>query len=192
MKTINTKQQYLIPEGVTVDIRARDVTVTGPRGTLNRAFKHIKVQISVKTTKVGKKYVVVEQWFSDRRSMACIRTCLSHIKNLIIGVTKGYCYKMRLVYAHFPISATPENNGSEINMRNFLGEKIVRNVKMAPGVVVERGTELKDQIIISGNCLEDVSQSAANIKQICLVRNKDIRKFLDGVYVYSKENIVQD
>jgi large subunit ribosomal protein L9e len=37
--------------------------------------------------------------------------------------------------------------------------------------------------------LEDVSQSAADIQQICRVRNKDIRKFLDGLYVSERGNI---
>jgi hypothetical protein len=39
--------------------------------------------------------------------------------------------------------------------------------------------------------LEDVSQSAADIQQICKVRNKDIRKFLDGLYVSERGNIVE-
>jgi len=40
--------------------------------------------------------------------------------------------------------------------------------------------------------LEDVSQGAADIQQICKVRNKDIRKFLDGLYVSERGNIVED
>lgn len=34
-------------------------------------------------------------------------------------MTKGFLYKMRLVYAHFPINAIPENNGQNIQIRNF-------------------------------------------------------------------------
>lgn len=32
------------------------------------------------------------------------------INNLIIGVTKGYKYKMRYVYAHFPINVNIDKN----------------------------------------------------------------------------------
>ena len=73
-----------------------------------------------------------------------------------------------------------------------MGEKLVRTVKMLPGVHVEPSKGVKDQIELTGESLENVSQSAADIQQICRVRNKDIRKFLDGLYVSERGNIVQD
>ncbi len=60
--------------------------------------------------------------------------------------------------------------------RNFIGEKIVRKVTMRAGVDVEISKNQKDELQLTGNSLEDVSQSAADIQQICRVRNKDIRK----------------
>jgi large subunit ribosomal protein L9e len=57
-----------------------------------------------------------------------------------------------------------------------LGEKIVRKVVMQPGVDVEPSKNQKDELQLYGNSLENVSQSAADIQQICRVRNKDIRK----------------
>lgn len=77
------------------------------------------------------------------------------------------------------------------DIRNFLGEKIVRRVIMQNGVEVEATKGVKDQIELTGNSLEAVSQSAADIQQICRVRNKDIRKFLDGLYVSERGNIVE-
>ena len=79
-----------------------------------------------------------------------------------------------------------------MDCRNFLGEKIVRHVTMQPGVDVEISKNQKDQIELTGNSLEHVSQSAADIQQICRVRNKDIRKFLDGLYVSERGNIEGD
>merc|ERR1711972_252579 len=92
-------------------------------------------------------------------------------------------YRMRLVYAHFPINANIVNNGATIEIRNFLGEKIVRTVQMLPGVKVEKSAATKDELVLTGLDIENVSQSAALIHQSCLVKNKDIRKFLDGIYV---------
>ena len=59
---------------------------------------------------------------------------------------------------------------------NFIGEKIVRRVTALPGVTVEISKNQKDELTLTGNSLENVSQSAADIQQICRVRNKDIRK----------------
>ena len=47
---------------------------------------------------------------------------------------------------------------------------------MLPGVDVETSKNQKDELQLTGNSLENVSQSAADIQQICRVRNKDIRK----------------
>ncbi len=47
---------------------------------------------------------------------------------------------------------------------------------MQPGVEVEPSKNQKDELQLYGNSLENVSQSAADIQQICRVRNKDIRK----------------
>ncbi|KAL9041424.1 MAG: hypothetical protein Q9180_001293 [Flavoplaca navasiana] len=60
---------------------------------------------------------------------------------------------------------------------------------MHEGVDVEISKNQKDELTITGNSLENVSQSAADIQQICRVRNKDIRKFLDGLYVSERTNI---
>merc|ERR1719237_1439312 len=53
------------------------------------------------------------------------------------GLTLGYLYKMRAVYAHFPINCAITEGGTLIEVRNFLGEKFIRKVRMHPGVTVE-------------------------------------------------------
>merc|ERR1712157_332648 len=100
-------------------------------------------------------------------------------------------YKMRLVYAHFPINATITNGGKTIEIRNFLGEKIVRTVNMLAGVKVEKSASTKDELVVSGTDIDLTSRSAALIRQPCLVKDKDIRKFLDGIYV-SSHGMIED
>lgn len=107
---------------------------------------------------------------------------------MITGVTKGYKYKMRFCYAHFPINVTCVKEGDKnvVEIRNFLGEKQVRRVQLLEGVSYVRTADVKDQIELSGIDIAKVSLSCAQISQSTLVRNKDIRKFLDGIYVSEK------
>ncbi|KAF5814632.1 putative ribosomal protein L6 [Helianthus annuus] len=42
--------------------------------------------------------------------------------------------------------------------------------------------KVKDELILNGNDIELVSKSCALINQKCHVKNKDIRKFLHGIY----------
>ncbi|RLV93787.1 60S ribosomal protein L9-B [Spathaspora sp. JA1] len=190
MKYIQTDQILEIPEGVTVDIKARTIKVTGPRGVLHKELKHIDVTFA----KINNRAVKITVHNGDRKHVAALRTVKSLIANLITGVTKGYKYKMRFVYAHFPINVNVvETDGQKfVEIRNFLGEKRVRQIKIQEGVTMEISTAQKDELIVSGNSLEAVSQNAADIQQICRVRNKDIRKFLDGIYVSERGTIVED
>lgn len=47
MKQIVTNQTVKIPEGLTVTVKSRLVTVKGPRGILKRSFKHLALDIRV-------------------------------------------------------------------------------------------------------------------------------------------------
>ena len=180
MKTVLASRSIAIPEGVDVSIKARTVTVTGPRGTLTRDFKHIQMDLK----KIGKSSVRVDIWFATRKQLACVRTICSHIDNMMVGVTQGFIYKMRFVYSHFPINVSLTGNTVEI--RNFLGEKRVRKVELLEGVKYVRSADVKDQIELSGNDIALVSLTAAKIQQATNVRHKDLRKFLDGIYVSEK------
>ena len=122
MKTILASETMEIPEEVTVKVSAKMVSVTGPRGTLTRNFKHLNLDFQLQE---GGRKLKVDAWFGTRRTMAAIRTAISHVQNLITGVTKGFRYKMRFVYAHFPINASIGNGNKGIEIRNFLGEKKV-------------------------------------------------------------------
>jgi large subunit ribosomal protein L9e len=174
---------------VEVEIKARCVTVKGPRGTLTRDFKHVDMDLQLiggvdEETGVEKKFVRVDLWFATRKQLACVRTICSHVDNMFVGVTQGFLYKMRFVYSHFPINVTLTNGYVEI--RNFLGEKRVRKVKLVEGVEYVRTANVKDQIELSGNDIAVVSLVAAQIQQATNIRNKDLRKFLDGIYVSEK------
>ena len=105
---------------------------------------------------------------------------------------QGFKYKMRFVYAHFLINVAITKKDTRVEIRNFLGEKVVRIVDAQPGVIVKRSTDIKDEIVLEGNDIQAVSRTCALIQQICAVKRKDIRKFLDGIYVSGKGTCVVD
>merc|ERR1711868_198779 len=134
-------------------------------------------------------FLLVEKWMGSSKDKAAVRTVCSHISNMSKGVTLGFRYKLRAAYAHFPINCTVVKGGAELEVRNFLGEKFLRRVPMAEGVTVEISKAQKDELYVNGNDIEAVSKSAARIQQSTTVKNKDIRKFLDGLYVSEKTTI---
>mmetsp|Transcript_11480 Transcript_11480/g.33046 ORF Transcript_11480/g.33046 Transcript_11480/m.33046 type:complete len:198 (-) Transcript_11480:565-1158(-) len=191
MKTVLASRCVEIPEGVEVSVNSRVVNVTGKLGKLERDFKHIPMECRLVTKteeteggEVEKSYIQVDLWFASRKQLACVRTVCSHVENMIVGVTRGFLYKMRFVYSHFPINVS--TNSGNVEIRNFLGERRVRKVKLPEGVEYVRSENVKDQIELSGIDIVAVSLTAAKIQQATNVRNKDLRKFLDGIYVSEK------
>ena len=157
-------------------------------------------------------------WFGKKKQRCSVNTIAGHIKNMITGVTKGYRFKMKLAYEHFPINPVIEKPlnpktkdiGKVLVLTKFLGENIIRKVEALEGVTIQNDQEKKkDEIVVEGIDLEATSktctafkndfgfenallrwETGALIHQSCQVRHKDIRKFLDGVYVQEVSNQV--
>jgi large subunit ribosomal protein L6 len=85
------------------------------------------------------------------------------------------------VFSHFPISVKVQ--GKTVVIENFTGERRARRVKTIGDVKVKVQSE---DVVVEGINLEDVSQTAANIEQATKVKKKDPRVFLDGIYVYER------
>mmetsp|Transcript_17673 Transcript_17673/g.24669 ORF Transcript_17673/g.24669 Transcript_17673/m.24669 type:complete len:125 (-) Transcript_17673:563-937(-) len=115
MKTLLVQREIEIPEGFEASIKAGIVTVTHERGELKKNFKHAKLLIE--KSKDGKK-ILVKKYMSNRRGAALVRTIQTQILNMFTGLKRGYQYKMRLVYNHFPIQATIEDNGTRVSRSN--------------------------------------------------------------------------
>jgi hypothetical protein len=84
MKDIYKDEDFEIPEGVTVDVKSRLVTVKGPRGELTKSLRHIDMEIR----KVSDRKIKLVVWHGGRKHVACLRTVRSLISNMINGVTK--------------------------------------------------------------------------------------------------------
>merc|ERR1712193_68016 len=182
LKVVNAKSVVKVPDNVTVTVKSRVVKVSGPRGSLQKSFRHMSIDLYMPDERTVK----VEKWFAGSKELAVLKTCCSHIQNMIDGVTKGLEYRMKMVYAHFPTNVQIAGNGQSLDIVNFIGQKVKFHVDCLDGVKVERDPNLNTEILIHGNDLENVSKTCALISQKCAIKNKDIRKFLDGIYVSNK------
>jgi large subunit ribosomal protein L6 len=164
------------PEGVTINLEGKKITVKGAKGTLKRDFSFIPISINAE----GNTVRVWAEW-PRKKEAALIGTIHSHIQNMISGVQKGFTYKIKIVFSHFPISVKVQ--GQTVLVENFTGERRARRAKILGDVKVK--VEAED-VVVRGLNLEDVSQTAANIEQVTKVKRKDPRIFLDGLYVYER------
>ena len=153
MKLVLASRVVKIPKTVKVAVKARKVTVEGPRGVLHREFKFRNLDIKL----VGKRSLRVDCWFGNRKELACVRTITSHIENMVVGVTKGFLYKLRFAYAHFPINVEVTRDSKVVEIRNFLGERRVRIIPLLEGVTGKKTDQVKDQLELEGNSIENVS-----------------------------------
>jgi len=177
-KILHYVEEVDIPDNVGVEISGMKVKVKGPKGELVKDFSHIRRVILRKENSK----VIVETYFANRKVKACVGTIASHIRNMIIGVTKGYRYKLKIVYSHFPISVKVQ--GKKIIIENFLGEKAPRITEIYGDDVTVRVEG--DDVIVEGIDIEHVGQTAANIEKVARVKEYDPRVFMDGIYIYEK------
>ena len=166
-----------IPEGVEVIIENNEVSVKGPNGEDSRKFTYPNVSI-----KEENDVVVLETAFPKKKDKAMIGTTRAHINNMLIGVTDGFEYHMKIVFAHFPMTVKVQNDTVVID--NFLGERHPRTAKIVGNSqVAVKG----DEVTITGINKEHVGQTMANLEQATKIKGRDPRVFQDGIYLISKE-----
>lgn len=174
MRAVEISRTIQAPDDVEITLDGRKVTVKGVKGTLTRDFFHTPISME----KNGKTIRIWAQW-PRKKEAALVGTVYSHVQNMITGVRKGFTYKLKIVFSHFPISV--KIKGKTVLIENFTGERNPRKAKIIGVAEVKIQSE---DIVVRGIDLEDVSQTAANIEQATKVKKKDPRVFLDGIYVY--------
>lgn len=177
-----------VPDGVKVDISGNRVIVKGPLGTLERDFGNIPVIIRTSDSSI-----IVESYFAGRREKAIVGTVAGHIRNMILGVTRGWRYKLKIVFSHFPMNAKAQ--GNQLIIENFMGRRSKITLNIPKGVKV---STTKDDIVIEGIDKEVVSQFAAAVELVTTLRGEERISphgreggpgVLDGIYVYAVEHM---
>lgn len=166
-----------IPEGVKIDFQGTVLIVKGPKGQLERNFWFPQITMAASDDNE-----VIISTGSDRKMItAMVGTIAAHVQNMCIGVTRGFEYRMKVVYSHFPIQLKLQGKRLEIN--NFLGEKKARYADIVPGVEAKVGN---DEVILTGINKELVGIVSANIEHATKIRDRDPRVFQDGIYLVQR------
>jgi len=167
MRAVEAMRSVDIPNGVEVRVEGRIVTVRGERGALTRDFSHAPVSMHMD----GGTIRVWANWPRKRE---------------VAVVMKGFTYKLKIVFSHFPISVNVKDD--KVLIENFTGERSPRTAKLVGDVKV---TVKGEDVIVQGINIEDVGQTVANIEQATKVRRKDPRVFLDGIFAYEQQESME-
>ena len=181
VKYVRIDEELEIPKGIVCKINEKKViSVKGKLGEMTKDFGHAKkIDIQI----VGNK-VLLHADFPRKNTVALTSTLKNILNNMFLGVEKGYEYRMKIVYSHFPITLEPPKKGSDVILiKNFLGERAPRITHSIGDVKIIAN---KEEVIVSGTDKELVGQTCANIQKRCRIKNKDKRVFQDGIYVYEK------
>jgi len=170
------EERVKVPPGVRVHIEGDEIAVEAGGDVLRRHLGHPRVSFRVEGEELK-----IRCDYPTRREKAIVGTFAAHVRNMVLGLTEGFTYRMKIVYSHFPMKASVR--GEEFVIENFLGEKHPRKTRIVGKTKVEvQG----DQVILRGPSVEDVGQTAANIEQTTKIRGFDPRVFQDGIYITSK------
>jgi large subunit ribosomal protein L6 len=138
---------------VTVSIADRNITVKGPKGTLERAIP------GVITVRQDDGQIVVERPDDERQNRAQHGLTRSLVNNMVVGVTQGFTKELEIVGVGY--RATAQGNSA---IELALGFSHPVRVQAPEGIEFEVPTPTR--IAVRGIDKEAVGQVAANIRKI--------------------------
>ena len=172
----NIDYKLSFPDDVKVDVVGDIVTITGPKGTVEKKMSSHNVKLASSGNEVS-----IKSLRSTQREKKLANTFRAHVKHMVVGVMEGHSYKLKVCSGHFPMTVTQK--GDVLEVKNFLGESKPRLLKIKSGVELNiQGSD----ITISSPNKELAGQVAADIEQLTRITNRDRRIFQDGIYIVEK------
>ena len=166
--------EFTIPEGIQVEVMSPgvlQVNAGGEKTELKYNSKLMTIQ------KKGNSLEINPNKKQNRINNAAMISLTKHLLNFARGAKQAFEKKLQVVYAHFPV--TVEVKGTDVHIKNFLGEKLPRNARVVGSTQVKVNGQ---EITVSGKNKEHVGQTAANLVTATRIRKKDVRVFQDGIY----------
>ncbi|MBN1923923.1 MAG: 50S ribosomal protein L6 [Nanoarchaeota archaeon] len=117
----------------------------------------------------------------NRNVKKLMNTYASHINNLMRGLIKPFVYQLKIAGSHFPITVKQE--GKNILISNYLGEKVPRKCKIVGNANVKVAGDI---ITVESTNKEHAGMTAGIIEKTGQIRIHDRRIFQDGIYLIKK------
>jgi len=167
-----------LPGNVDVQLDGSALNLKGPKGNVKRDFLDKNIDLGYKDGSITLK---VPKFSKVNKKL--IKSYAAHIKNMIKGSLEGYKYTLKICSGHFPMNVSVNNN--QLIVKNFLGEKVPRTLKLKPdaGVKVEG-----DLIIVESSSKEIAGQVSADIELLTRRTGYDGRIFQDGIWIVMKDD----
>lgn len=170
------REEVALPAGVTVSLTGRTVIVKGPKGEVSRQFIDKCLSLRVEQGKL-----VLATVGSSKQEKRAINSATAHVANMIHGVQSPYVYKLKVCSSHFPMTA--QVAGGEFVVKNFLGEKVPRKMRLSQGVTVKvAGSD----IVVESPDIEAAGRTAGALELLTFIAKRDRRIFQDGIHLYEK------
>lgn len=165
-----------LPSGISFEVKDGKVICKKDLISLSRKIGSAYINVNLRDNSI-----ILESKKASKREFKQMRSLAAHIRNMFTGLNNKFTYVLEACNVHFPMTLKADNEKVIIN--NFLGERMPRTARIAPGSGVEiKGT----RIIITANDKESAGQTVANIEKATKVKNRDRRVFQDGIYLIER------
>ena len=142
-----------VPKGVEVTISGADITVKGPKGTLQRTIP------GAITVREEDGQLIVERPDDQRQNRSMHGLVRSLVNNMVVGVSEGFRKELEIVGVGYRATAKGDNA-----LDLALGFSHPVSVKAPAGITFE--VPSPTQIAVIGTDKETVGQVAADIRAI--------------------------
>lgn len=167
-------EEIEVPAGISLEAGGRKIKLSKGNEIAERKINY--------DFKADNKKIIFSCEKPSKKDKRLIKTSIAHINNMLSGLNKKFVYKMQICFVHFPMNVSVK--GSEVIIKNFLGEVRERKAKILEGTNVKIEKEI---ITIESSDKEKAGQTAANIEQATRISKKDRRIFQDGIYITEKQ-----
>ncbi|NUQ63758.1 MAG: 50S ribosomal protein L6 [Pirellulales bacterium] len=148
------KKPVSVPAGVKVNVADGTITVEGPLGKLDWAFRpevSVDVDADAKTVVVGRKN-------DQRQSRALHGLTRAMIQNMIVGVSQGYERKLEIVGVGYLAAVQGDTLQLRVGLANELQKKIPAGLKVT--------CPDQQHVLVKGIDKQRVTQFAAEVRAL--------------------------